>query len=257
MLNDEAGNQLVYDDHGRLAQVLSEGGDTLFSYRYDGHDHLVGVRHGNGAEVLRRYQNDRLHTTIDNDVRTEYLYEGSRPLGLQSSNDSDGSRLLLTNMSNSVLGESTKDTVCEARYSAYGDNGKEDPDNALHGLLAFNGEARERALGWYLLGRGYRAYNPQLMRFHSPDSMPPEIAGINPYQYCLGDPVNWRDPSGHASYRAPSDEPAIGFRKRKGPSKTGAWIQLGVSIAVAVISAIPFVGSLIKSQLRLGSWRRR
>ncbi|MEZ2725464.1 RHS repeat-associated core domain-containing protein [Pseudomonas putida] len=252
MLNDEAGNQLVYDDHGRLAQVLSEGGDTLFSYRYDGHDHLVGVRHGNGAEVLRRYQNDRLHTTIDNDVRTEYLYEGSRPLGLQSSNDSDGSRLLLTNMSNSVLGESTKDTVCEARYSAYGDNGKEDPDNALHGLLAFNGEARERALGWYLLGRGYRAYNPQLMRFHSPDSMPPEIAGINPYQYCLGDPVNWRDPSGHASYRAPSDEPAIGFRKRKGPSKTGAWIQLGVSIAVAVISAIPFVGSLIKVSATVG-----
>jgi RHS repeat-associated protein len=247
MLNDEAGNQLVYDDHGRLAQVLSERGDTLFSYRYDCHDHLVGVRHGNGAEVLRRYQNDRLHTTIDNDVLTEYLYEGSRPLGLQSSNDSDGSRLLLTDMSNSVLGESTQDALCEARYSAYGDNGKEDPGNTLYGLLAFNGEARERALGWYLLGRGYRAYNPHLMRFHSPDSMPPEIAGINPYQYCLGDPVNWRDPSGHASVRGPSTDPAVGFRKRKGPSKTAAWITLGVSVVVALVTAIPFAWSAIQA----------
>lgn len=48
------------------------------------------------------------------------------------------------------------------------------------------------------MGAGYRAYNPALMRFHSPDSWSPFGAGgANAYAYCGGDPVNLSDPSGH------------------------------------------------------------
>ncbi|MGE8305305.1 RHS repeat domain-containing protein [Pseudomonas sp. B21-031] len=240
MLNDEAGNQLIYDEHSRLKQVLDAAGEPLYSYRYDGHDHVVGVRYGTRSEVQRRYQNERLHSTVDGNVVKQYLYDGDRPLGLQAANDSGATRLLLSNMSNSVLGESHQGVLTEARYSAYGDTDQQDPDKALQGLLAFNGEVRECALGWYLLGRGARAYNPQLMRFHSPDSMPPEIAGANPYQYCLGDPVNWRDPSGRVSSRTPTNPPATGGTKAKKSSKTSLWVTLGVSIAAAVISMVPF-----------------
>jgi RHS repeat-associated protein len=57
---------------------------------------------------------------------------------------------------------------------------------------------REANIGWYLLGNGYRAYNPRLMRFHSPDSWSPfGRGGLNPYMYCVGDPVNNSDPTGH------------------------------------------------------------
>lgn len=235
MLNDEAGNRLVYDGHGRLQQVLDADGQALYSYRYDGHDHLLGVRHGGTApEVLRRYQNERLHSTVEGTVLTQYLYDGDRPLGLQQHADAGATRLLLTTMSNSVLAESSKDALTTANYNAYGGRDQSGQTPELQGLLAFNGEARERALGWYLLGRGYRAYNPELMRFHSPDAMPQEIAGINPYTYCLGDPVNWRDPTGHAS--SPSTPPATGGTRRKKASRTGAWITLGVSIAAAVLS---------------------
>lgn len=234
LLNDEAGNRLVYDAHGRLQQVLDASGQALYSYRYDGHDHLVGVRQGSASEVLRRYQNERLHSTVEDQLLTQYLYDGERPLGLQQPGDAGATRLLLSNMSNSVLGESSRDSLTEARYGAYGGRDQSGQAAELKGLLAFNGEARERALGWYLLGRGYRAYNPELMRFHSPDAMPQEAAGINPYQYCLGDPVNWRDPSGHLS--TSQTAPETGQKRMKKPSKTGMWITLGISLAAAVLS---------------------
>jgi len=60
----------------------------------------------------------------------------------------------------------------------------------------FNGEFQERS-GVYLLG-SYRAYNPVLMCLHSPDSLSPfGRGGLNAYAYCLGDPVNRVDPTGH------------------------------------------------------------
>ncbi|MCP8634505.1 RHS repeat-associated core domain-containing protein [Pseudomonas mosselii] len=68
--------------------------------------------------------------------------------------------------------------------------------------LGFNGERLEPITGHYLLGNGYRAFNPVLMRFSSPDSLSPFArGGLNAYAYCLGDPVNHRDPSGHTIER--------------------------------------------------------
>ncbi|WP_163020894.1 RHS repeat-associated core domain-containing protein, partial [Pseudomonas viridiflava] len=53
--------------------------------------------------------------------------------------------------------------------------------------------------GHYLLGNGYRAFNPSLMRLNSPDNLSPfGDGGLNAYAYCVGDPVNWIDIEGHA-----------------------------------------------------------
>ncbi|QXI38390.1 RHS repeat-associated core domain-containing protein [Pseudomonas xantholysinigenes] len=69
-------------------------------------------------------------------------------------------------------------------------------------VLGFNGERLEPITGHYLLGNGYRAFNPTLMRFSSPDSLSQfSRGGLNAYAYCLGDPVNHRDPSGHTKER--------------------------------------------------------
>ncbi|AWY39809.1 hypothetical protein DKY63_07795 [Pseudomonas putida] len=67
-------------------------------------------------------------------------------------------------------------------------------------LLGFNGELVDLMTGHYLLGNGYRAFNPVLMRFNSPDSLSPFGEGrFNAYAYCEGDPVNLNDPTGHAA----------------------------------------------------------
>lgn len=67
-------------------------------------------------------------------------------------------------------------------------------------VLGFTGQPRDPLTGWYHLGNGHRTYNPVLMRFHSADRLSPFAqGGVNPYVYCLGDPVNHSDPTGQAA----------------------------------------------------------
>lgn len=107
--------------------------------------------------------------------------------------------LLATDHKNSVLSEIARDRNNSIAYSAYGDQCAE---HEVVSSLGFNGELRE-AFHWYFLGNGYRVYNPRLMRFLSSDSWSPfGKGGLNGYMYCVGDPVNYSDPTGHAGWRS-------------------------------------------------------
>ncbi|MFH4134707.1 RHS repeat-associated core domain-containing protein, partial [Acinetobacter baumannii] len=67
-------------------------------------------------------------------------------------------------------------------------------------LPGFNGAQPDLVTGHYLLGNGYRAYNPVLMRFNSPDSFSPfGEGGLNAYAYGLNNPIKYIDPTGHFS----------------------------------------------------------
>ena len=110
------------------------------------------------------------------------------------------------------------------------------------GLPGFNGERPDPVSGSYHLGNGYRAYNPLLRRFNCPDSLSPFGAGgINPYAYCLGDPVNRTDPTGHISWQG-----VVGI-------VTGA-IGLGLSLFTAgtSIAAAGSMTAALSSVSRLG-----
>ena len=54
--------------------------------------------------------------------------------------------------------------------NAYAPYGYHLPDQ---GVLGFNGEQLDPVTEHYHLGNGYRAFNPSLMRFNSPDSLSP------------------------------------------------------------------------------------
>jgi RHS repeat-associated protein len=104
--------------------------------------------------------------------------------------------LLATDRSQSILGEIVDGHIKTIGYSAYGEQSAQ---QKVETRLGFNGQLREADIGWYLLGNGYRAYNPRLLRFHSPDSWSPfRGGGLNAYMYCVGDPVNRVDPTGHS-----------------------------------------------------------
>lgn len=105
----------------------------------------------------------------------------------------DTTVLLLCDRQQSVLHALTPQQRNAVAYTSYGHGARD--------ALGFNGELPERCTGHYLLGNGYRAYNPVLMRFNSPDSWSPfGEGGLNAYAYCLGDPVNRRDPTGHFAW---------------------------------------------------------
>lgn len=107
------------------------------------------------------------------------------------------SRILLfaSDSKNSVLAEMAG-SIHRLAYSPYG---QQSSRQKVMAHLGFNGELREPTSGWYLLGNGHRAYNPQLMRFHSPVKLSPfGRGGLNTYMYCGGEPVMNVDPTGRS-----------------------------------------------------------
>ena len=193
-LNDEQGRPMEYDLRGRLERVREKDGSERVSYLYDGHDQLLASVHGGGARtVQRRYQDHRLEATREGSLLTQYLLGETHALAVQRPDAPTDPLLLLTDNAGSIVTEVDAEGTRPASYTAHGER---QDDNGMHCLLAFNGELREEATGCYLLGSGYRAYTPEL-GFNSPDSMPPEEVGSDPYQYALGNPVRWGDPTGH------------------------------------------------------------
>jgi RHS repeat-associated protein len=103
--------------------------------------------------------------------------------------------LIQADRNQSLLGRMGDGPRGPQRYGPSGYHHAE--QGAAHGL-AFNGQWLEQMPMSYLLGNGFRAYNPALAIFNCPDTLSPFGAGgINSYVYCLADPINLHDPSGH------------------------------------------------------------
>ncbi|MFA0999110.1 MULTISPECIES: RHS repeat-associated core domain-containing protein [Pseudomonas syringae group] len=179
--------------------MASSNQAVLCRYRYDPLDRLASSMPTGRADIQRFYQKNRLATEIQGALRRTVFQHDDLLLAQQRRVDGVlETTLLATDQQRSVLQLVDNTGVESVAYSPYGHHPAE---SGLTSLLGFNGERRDPVTGHYLLGNGYRAYNPVLMRFNSPDSLSPfDEGGLNAYGYVGGDPVGFGDPTGHAPY---------------------------------------------------------
>jgi RHS repeat-associated protein len=169
----------------------------LCSYLYDPLDRLTSHVQSDTPQRHRFYCKSRLATEIQGRIGYSIVQHGDLLLAQQQGESgSPDTTLLATDLQRSVLHTLKKNAEPESIvYSPYGHRSAV---NGLTSLLGFNGERPELETGHYLLGNGYRAFNPVMMRFNSPDSLSPfGKGGLNSYAYCKGDPRNFSDHTGH------------------------------------------------------------
>lgn len=174
---------------------------VLCRYHYDPLDRLAGTIASDLTDTQLFFQQNRLATQIHGAVQRTIVQHEDQLLAQQHRlGSASETTLLATDQQRSVLHLVDNAEVHSLAYNPYGHHSAE---SGLTSLLGFNGEHRDLVTGHYLLGNGYRAFNPVLMRFNSPDSLSPfDEGGVNAYAYCAGDPVNLVDPSGHVLFAA-------------------------------------------------------
>jgi RHS repeat-associated protein len=209
----------------------------LCRYAYDALDRLTRLTPSGKEDAQRFYTLAHLTTELQGQASRTVFQQGTQLLALQQrQGDEVNSQLLATDQQRSVLHAIDGAQHLQKVYTPYGHRHVE---NGLSSLLGFHGERPDPVTGHYPLGNGHRAFNPVLMRFNSPDRLSPfGRGGLNPYAYCLGDPVNHSDPSGQESVES--------------------WLFLGVGViglAASLVGALPTIGfvqavkSLTKGQV--------
>ncbi|KAF3204771.1 hypothetical protein TWF106_001420 [Orbilia oligospora] len=220
----EEGKNFEYDASGR--QMGTEVDGEKSSYGYNGGEFQSQTEKAERKHLY--HQGNSLVGESTEKTQTRYLMFGNQCLGCEvREGDKVSYKLVGTDMANSVL--TTFDTnTKEKKDRVYTPFGAQSPDTIDDFLIGFNGERYDPLTRDYLLG-GYRAYNPTFGRFRSPDSMSPfGKGGLNSYAYCLNDPINRMDPTGHFSF--------LGLNGRE-------WAMMIVGTAVGIAVGVATCGA--------------
>ncbi|WP_448089457.1 RHS repeat-associated core domain-containing protein [Pseudomonas azerbaijanoccidentalis] len=169
---------------------------VLCHYLYDPLNTLIRAVSSNEKTTQNFYCKSRLTTQFQGETQCTIFQQNDILLASRRSRSSTTeTSLLVTDQKRSILSASRNTLIDSFVYTPYG---YRSPQNHLLTVFGFNGELPDLVTGHYLLGNGYRAFNPILMRFNSPDSWSPfGRGGINPYAAFQSDPINKVDPTGH------------------------------------------------------------
>ena len=213
-LTDETGQQYVYDAWNRLVTVKNSSGTTIAAYTYDAQGRRVTETHGSTTTDL--YYDDNWNVIEERQAgqtTTQYVWNpngtdelverddqpngsGTLTRRLYAEQDADGNVTSLTDASGTVVERYV--------YDPYGTVTVLNPDGTTRG----DGTAASSSYSWVYLHQGLRLdtatgtydslgreYDPSLGRFLEADPAG-YVDGGSRYQYELGNPVLYDDPSG-------------------------------------------------------------
>ncbi|WP_077045787.1 RHS repeat-associated core domain-containing protein [Pseudomonas sp. KK4] len=186
-------------------------------YRYDPLDRLIADAPTNEPERQHFYCKTRLATEINGAISYSIIQHEDQLLAQLRDGDALEAALLATDQQRSVLQALQVNQT--SRGLAYSPYGHRSSDSGLLSPLGFNGERPDPVTGWYLLGNGYRPFDPLLMRFTCTDNLSPfGKGGLNAYAYCGGEPINRTDSTGHNWFTSFLNKVAA-----SAPAKTGSF----------------------------------
>lgn len=197
---DAAGNMIQkgarvyeYNDEGRLVKI-KEGGDVIVEFRYDHEGRRIKKVAGGRVTLYpeRHYLVDSVKGA------TSYYFLNKDRV---AEKDSTGRKFFYHNDhlgGTSVVTDSSGQVARWFKYYPYGLPRMEyQPAGEAPLRHQFTGQENDQETRLYYYGDRY--YDPQLRRFISTDPVLPIPAmpqTINPYAYCLNNPVKFTDPNG-------------------------------------------------------------
>ncbi|PKY00783.1 RHS repeat protein [Aspergillus campestris IBT 28561] len=234
---DEQGRRLEYNSKNQLISVRDADDTLLSQYHYDAGGRLACQSIPGQDDHHLFYRDEKLIAVQTGDRKISYISDSQDYFGQTVQNGSNTeTQLWASDSHDSLLFWADGDEVHHQEYTPYGVSS---PSQGRPSI-GFNGQWRDPVTGWYHLGNGYRVYNPVLKRFHTPDPWSPFTSGeTNPYAYCLGDPINRDDPSGHGFF---------GWLKKKWKKIVTTAIGVVASVAVGMLTG----GASLAVQIGIG-----
>ena len=190
---------LIYNQNNRLI-MFEEDGVTLCEYTYNGLGQRV-IKEVDGVTTVFHYDfngNIIAESDLSGNFTTEYLYKGKGRLAMVDVasgeifyclNDRLGTPQIMTDATNTV--------IWEAVYKPFGE-AEVNPNSSVLNSFRLPGQYYDAETGLHY--NYHRYYDPTIGRYLGADPIG-LVGGINPYVYCLNDPVNFIDPYGLICWR--------------------------------------------------------
>ena len=232
--------QFTYDA-GQNVVALDKNGKKI-TYGYDALGQQISTSHigDNGSpQTQYNYYFGSLHEQTIGDDSRYYLGGGSVHAQEYQPNLSDGFHVTGSVQTGKVIGNFV--------YTPFG--AKSDLENSQKLALSIQQTNQgyrtlnsDSLTGWQFFGDGYRAYDAQLRLFTKHDSASPFGAGgINAYNYAGNDPINFFDPSGHASMGDAAQTDRINSEIEKHYSKVAAIMAISAIVSFVIGTTVGFL----------------
>ena len=204
---DEIGNPLAYRDgyqftwqNGRRLATVSHGSDSI-SYTYDP-DGIRTSKTVNGTTTKYHVMNGTLLGQTKGSDTIVFLYDEK---GNKYGFDYNGTKYYyIFNVQGDVIGilNQSVSQIVSYQYDPWGKvlsvSGSEASTIGQINPIRYRGYYYDTETGFYYLQSRY--YDPTVKRFLNVDSQlagTAQVQGYNLFAYCLNNPVNFSDPTGH------------------------------------------------------------